>query len=97
MSAQDTFQKNLVTLEHLSSRYVKSMQSLIEANLERSKAYQAQSQAAYIALWSGPWELALASLKTTETELKNWNKVWGEVMTSGLGQLEDAAKEVAKK
>jgi hypothetical protein len=84
MTAQETFQKNVEAYQKLGQRSMKTMQSLMHANLEQSK----QVQDVYTAMLEKQFELVNGGFKLYETEMSNWLKAWGDFFSTTMPEAQ---------
>ena len=81
MSNENPFQKNMELWQQFSDSYTKNMFAMFEQNLEQSKAFQDQVQAAVSQAVEAQFEMIMTSLKTMQEQI-------GEISTN----LGEAAK-----
>ena len=80
MNAQETFQKNYEAYQKLAHRSMKTMQGVMQANLEQGK----QVQDVYTTMLEKQFDMVNSSLKTYEAEMSNWFKAWGDFVTFSM-------------
>ena len=69
MSNDNPFQKNMELWQQFSDSYTKNMFAIFEKNLEHSKAFQDQVQAAVTQAVEAQFEMVMTNLKTMQEQI----------------------------
>jgi hypothetical protein len=69
MSNDNPFQKNMELWQQFSDSYTKNMFAMFEKNLEHSKAFQDQVQAAVTQAVEAQFEMVMTNLKTMQEQI----------------------------
>ena len=69
MSNENPFQKNIELWQQFSDSYTKNMFAMFEKNLEHSKAFQDQVQAAVTQAVEAQFEMVMTNLKTMQEQI----------------------------
>jgi len=78
MSNENPFQKNMELWQQFSDSYTKNMFAMFEKNLEHSKAFQDQVQAAVSQAVEAQFEMIMTSLKTMQEQIGEISANLGE-------------------
>jgi len=78
MSNDNPFQKNMELWQQFSDSYTKNMFAMFEKNLEHSKAFQDQVQAAVSQAVETQFEMVMTNLKTMQEQIGEISANLGE-------------------
>jgi len=78
MSNDNPFQKNMELWQQFSDSYTKNMFAMFEKNLEHSKAFQDQVQAAVSQAVEAQFEMVMTSLKSMQEQIGEISANMGE-------------------
>jgi hypothetical protein len=79
MTNENPFQKNMELWQQFSDSYTKNVFAMFEKNLEQSKAFQEQVQAAVNQAVETQFEMIMTSLKTMQEQIGEISANLGEV------------------